>query len=674
MANRFSRKNKNKSVEKEKKYFDAGYVLEESDMGATTNGHQAYNFLNGIRSIDVNYTNDDLLLDKMCADSVIAAALDIWTEDALQKDPLSGEIFTIEVEEVDDDPVSKKLAEGLAKRLDNLLKKDLQANKYLATWTKRILKYGNCYMKLDFADRLVDEKLKLKESNSSKDIFTEIAKKTMKMLTNDSNAIKQLSFDNRFKMYDGIKLNETYSVDLEKMAEDANTLEDDNAKKYIDNLKESLNPNNMKDKSLKEELLTNKDGEDKTVSGRWYTEILGHGTNIYELSSKQKVVAYVDRDAPNKFIKPDNIINFSNNTGKHRVSFEVGDIYEDATKKEYYQLERGESFIENAMVAWQVLTALEDILLLTRMTRSMLYRIFSVQVGNKGNKETALILDRLKNRLKLEETVDVRSKIYSSTLTQVPLADSVFIPVHGETGAIKVDTVGGDVNLKDAIDLDYFRDKLHSALRIPAPYLSYTESLPGGIGDSSLTRMDIRYSRTIARIQSILAEGLKDICTRYLQLTIGQKALDELPFFKIKFTSINSAEDASRAQLQQTFMDTLGKCIDGLANLGVDIKGNPEGYKKTRDTLLSQYFGSVLTQAIKEDETLMSVTAPQEMANDKGNDNDGPSMGGTDVDVNVDGVGGPEPSEEENPEEDLDNIEMGGPEEGPVPETTNELS
>ena len=209
--------------------------------------------------------------------------------------------------------------------------------------------------------------------------------------------------------------------------------------------------------------------------------------------------------------------------------------------------------------------------------------------------------------------------IYSSTLTQVPLADSIFIPMHGETGAIKVDTVGGDVNLKDAIDLDYFRDKLHSALRIPAPYLSYTETLPGGIGDSSLTRMDIRYSRTITRIQSILAEGLRDICVRYLELTIGERALAELPDFKIKFTSINSAEDASRAELQKTFMETLQQTLSGLKELGVDLATNSEGYKKTRDILLNQYFGSTLMQAIKEDETMMSVAAPQELADDKGN-------------------------------------------------------
>ena len=673
MARRDKIKKSKKDILDENKtnYIDAGYVLEESDQSATTNGHQAYNFLNGIRSIDANYINNDLLVDKMCADSVISAALDIWTEDALQKDPLTGEIFTVEVEEVENDSVAKKLSDGLSKRLNSLLKKDLNANKYLAAWTKRILKYGNCYLKLDFADKLVDEKLKLKESVDSKNTFTKIANKTFKMLSKDPNLKENYSFDSVHKMYDfnSGSLKEDYIVDIEKMLSETYVLPDN----YSNELRESIGL-----KALKEDVLTPNEEKEQTVRGRWYTEILGHGTNIYELSSKQKVVAYIDRDAPNKFIKPDNIINFCNNTGKHRVSFEVGDIYEDATKKEYYQLERGESFIENAMVAWQVLSALEDILLLTRMTRSILYRIFSVQVGNKGNKETAQILDRLKNRLKMEETVDIRSRIYSSTLTQVPLADSIFIPMHGETGAIDVKVVGGDVNLKDAIDLDYFRDKLHSALRIPAPYLSYTESLPGGIGDSSLTRMDIRYSRTIARIQSILAEGLRDICIRYLILTIGEKAFDELPAFKIKFTSINSAEDASRAELQQTFMKTLGDCVNGLAALGIDLKANPEAYTKTRDILLNQYFGSTITQAIKSDETMMSVSSPEELATDKSSPNDGPvpDIEGPDVNVNVGGanLGDEEMVDEPSAENDLDTELDSSPEEGPVIDNTNELS
>ena len=84
--------------------------------------------------------------------------------------------------------------------------------------------------------------------------------------------------------------------------------------------------------------IADKDSFKRMVKGRWYTEIIGRGTNIYELSAKQKVIAYMDRDNSNKFIKPDRIANFANNTGKHKVTFELGDKNTSVAKKQYCSL------------------------------------------------------------------------------------------------------------------------------------------------------------------------------------------------------------------------------------------------------------------------------------------------------------------------------------------------
>ena len=47
----------------------------------------------GISRIDSNYINNDKLIDRMCQDSIIASAIDMWTEDALQKDPYTKTMF-----------------------------------------------------------------------------------------------------------------------------------------------------------------------------------------------------------------------------------------------------------------------------------------------------------------------------------------------------------------------------------------------------------------------------------------------------------------------------------------------------------------------------------------------------------------------------------------------------
>lgn len=612
----------------------------------------------------------------MKEDSIIASAINMWTEDALQRDPQTKEIFHVELN-TPDDYVETELSKGLSIELDRFLKEDLRMEKQLTPILKRILTYGNCPIKLDFSDELSDEKLELKESEKS--TFQEISNKVTEIYGYDENNNLSKSID------DKSRLNEScFKVDWEKYGEDYISSDHaifkqlrENTDIYFNKYKK-LNESSYKDinikknkakKLIEDQLLDTK----QMLKGRWYTEIIGHGTNIYELTSKQKLIAYMDRDYPDKFINPKRIVNFSNNTGKHSVTFEIGDRNVSLSKKQYYRLERGESFIEDSMTAWQVLAALEDILLLTRMTRSILYRIFSVEVGNKGNTETNNLLHRLKNKIKMDETVDVRSKIYNSSLKQVPLGDSIFIPTRNGIGVIDVKTVGGDVNLKDAIDLDYFKDKVFAGLRIPAPFLGFTESLPGGIGDTSLTRMDIRYSRTITRIQSILSEGLKDLCLLYLKFTRTKQALEELPDFKIVFTSINSAEDVSRADFKQKQMDTLKNVLSSLKELGIDIAANSEGYEQTRQQLIKEYFGSVLLDKILKDEAAMPVTGPTE-GNSKELAND--DFGGEDI-----GLGGPsdiisgpnleEPEEsEENEEEPIENIEPEENEEN----TTRELS
>lgn len=545
---------------------------------------------NGITKIDSNYMNNDLLIDRMCQDSIIASAIDMWTEDALQKDPYSGTMFKVEVD-TPDDQYENELSKGLSKELYRFLTEDLRMEKYLSSILKRIIKYGDAHVKLDFADALVDDKLTLVEAN--RDYLSPVNDKIKSILTE-----KEVLSD--MKM---VQDNEHLKVDYEKYGNQRTDLSN---RKW--NLKEHAFETTL-DRKQRNQLLTEAEltSFKKMLKGRWYTETIGRGTNLYAVYAKQKLIAYVDRDHTDKFIKPDRIINFTNNTGKHKVTFEVGGVRETADKKEYYQLERGESFLENAMTAWQVLSAMEDILLLTRMTRSLLYRIFSVEVGAKGNKETYDILERLKNKIKADETVDVRNRIYNSNLSQVPLGDSIFIPTRNGVGVIDVKTVGGDINMTDAVDLDYFKDKLFAALRTPKAYFGFGEDT-AGMMNTSLTQLDIRYCRTVQRLQTILAEGLKDLCLKYLEMTRTRKALEELPDFRIIFTSVNSAEDSARAELKQKQMETLGAMIERLASLGITFDNDM--YSKTRDKLLKEFFGSDLFEKVREDEKIQPVIAP----------------------------------------------------------------
>jgi len=612
-------------------------------------GIESYNFIRGLRLIASDTYNTDYVLDRMMDDAIISAAVDMYIDDALQVDPQKQEIFWIDVDNTDD-KLEKDLAKGLTDELNRFLKSDLRMDKELREILRRVIIYGQCPVRIDFIDKLEDDRLALIDKNKptfeaiSKPIFDEILKEgitedsTSKFTELLNESIKNLDFDSMTDL--GTK------------------------NRVIKYLNEALKPNKgkrvLKEQKLNEDILTSGNDEDirRLIRGRWFTECISSGTNIWELLAKGKTIAFMDVRKPNFFISPKNVVNFANSTGKYHINFEVGPYNDSITNKDYFVLRRGQSYLDNAIVAWQILSALEDILMLTRMTRSTLYRIFSVEVGNKGDTETKKILNELKNRIKSDETINVKEKVYNSEMRQIPLGDSIFIPTRNGIGNIDIKVVGGDVNLKDAIDLDYFKDKLFAALRIPKAFLGFSED-SGGLINTSLTRMDIRYARTIKGIQSIAAEGLKDLCLKYLEFTRPESVLRELPDFKIVFTSINTEEDNQRCETKQVQIETLGKLLESFENLGIDVAGTTE----LRNSLIKEWLGSDYLDIIEEAEQDGELSQSQENTEAGGPSLGGPSLGGG-PDLGGLDSGGPdlenfESDVEENNEDSLEGEEIG---------------
>ena len=593
-------------------------------MNYTVDGLATYNFVRAIRTIDGSANSLDNMYERMMQDSVISSAVDMYVDDALQVDPQRQSIFWVELD-TPDDYVEDYLSKGLTKELERFLKDDLRMDKELRDIAKRVVVYGDAPVKLDFVDEYEDDKLQLVDVNKKQfESVSEECGKILKESADLSTGVKPRNID--YNSWVGKPLINK-STQFVHLKESLNGL-----KKNQKILNESVS--SKKAKLYEDELVNIK----RVIKGRWYAELLGSGSNIYTLRSRGKILAYIDRNNVNQIIDGRYIVNFSNNTGKNRVTFEVGDQFDNIAQKKIFTLSRGESYLENSRIAWQVLSALEDILLLTRMTRSILYRIFSVEVGQKGNKETKQILDALKSRIKIDETVNVRDKLYNSELKQVPLGDSIFIPTRNGIGVIDVKVVGGDVNLRDAIDLDYFKDKLFAGLKIPKSFLGFEQDLPGGLGNTSLTRMDIRYGRTVKRLQSILAEGLKDLCDLYLRMTRPESVYQELPAFKVVFTSINTSEDAERIESKQVQMETLDKVLETLKNMGIDLSTGM--YEETRNSLIKEWFGSDILDLIEKDEKNQPIN-PNPPADEGGSGDD---FSSTPVDVQ-DTSGGTPPSD-----------------------------
>lgn len=582
---------------------DFTYLNESAYMNSISDvkGIQMYNFINAMKNTNASEFFYGATYDRMMDDAIISSAIDLYVDDATQVDPNKKRMVWVEAD-LPGDATESEVSKGLVQELNGFLD-EIEIEKNLPQIARRILVHGDAPVKLSFVDKLEDDRLVVHKLGES------VKQELERRLVEDKS-------DNELES----------DIDLSGKP----VLLESYLNSFKDN-KRVLNKYNkkvLKESVLKEDaLITYKD----VIPGRWYIEMIGTGSSLCTLESKGKIIALLDREDNNNIITKDNIAVFMNPKAT-RVTVEVGNYLDSADKREYYKISKGDSFLKNARVAWQVLSALEDILLLTRMTRSILYRIFSVEVANKGNKETMNILNSLKNKIKMDESVNVREKIYNSSLAQVPLGDSIFIPTRNGIGAIKVDTIGGDFNLRDAIDLDYFKDKLFAALKIPRSFLGFEDDMPGSLGNTSLVRMDIRYARTVRGLQNILSSGIKDLLNIYLKYTRTDKVLQELPNIRVCMTSINTAEDVERVETEKVRMETVDKIVETLGNLGIDLSS----YSNVRDSIIQEWFGSSMVDLIKKDESELAKQTPVPTIPEKG-DKDKPDFHSTPSDVDFTG-------------------------------------
>ena len=89
------------------------------------------------------------------------------------------------------------------------------------------------------------------------------------------------------------------------------------------------------------------------------------------------------------------------------------------------------------------------------------------------------------------------------------IEEDYFIPIKGGASSTDITNLSGGAFTAQIEDVKYLRDKLFSALKIPQSYLTMGE---GASEDkTTLAQKDIRFARTIQRLQRILVAELEKI-------------------------------------------------------------------------------------------------------------------------------------------------------------------
>jgi hypothetical protein len=179
------------------------------------------------------------------------------------------------------------------------------------------------------------------------------------------------------------------------------------------------------------------------------------------------------------------------------------------------KLPYGTSMLEKARRIWKQLLLSEDAMLVYRVSRAPERRVFKVFVGNMDDKDVDAYVQKVANKFKRDQIADPNTGNVDMRYNQLAVDQDYFIPVRDPGATNPIETLPAGQNLAEIADIEYIQKKLVTALRIPKAYLGFEEAVGDG---KNLSLLDIRFARTINRIQKSMIAELNKIAIIHLFL------------------------------------------------------------------------------------------------------------------------------------------------------------
>jgi len=208
---------------------------------------------------------------------------------------------------------------------------------------------------------------------------------------------------------------------------------------------------------------------------------------------------------------PQNISQYNQNRDTN-IEFDNFEMAHFRLLSDFNYLPYGRSFIEPARKIFKQLTLMEDAMLIHRIVRAPEKRTFFVNVGNIPPNEVENFMQRTINKMKKTPYVDPNTGEYNLKYNMQNILEDFYIPVRGGDATTRIETTKG-LDYTAIEDVNYLKDKLFAALKVPKAYFGYEKDLTG---KATLAAEDIRFARTVERLQRILISELTKIALVHL--------------------------------------------------------------------------------------------------------------------------------------------------------------
>lgn len=461
----------------------------------------------------ISRRRDDLfsLIDAMANDSKVQAVLETYAEDATERND-QGQIVWAEAAD-----------ENVAKYV-NFLLDNLNVDKNVYNWVYTLCKYGDVYIRL------------YRQSDVEDDLFDNYADIPK---VNANSGDRTLNEQFAFQAY---RKGDNYAHYVEAVPNPAEVFELMKFGKSYAYIQAPIN-----------------------ISQSAYFN------NEWDNLDKYSLSRYKFRKDDLNVFPSTEFVHASLNDGNNRFPERVdifrteADFNSGATTMSYL-VKRGQSVLYPAFKVWRQLQLLENSVLLNRLTKSSIARVLQIEVGDMPKEQVKPYMYNLKNMIEQKSAMSTNQSMSEYT-NPGPIENNIYLPTRDGQGAIStVEIGGGDTNVRDLADLDYYLNLFYGTLRVPKQFFAQTDDSTGFNGGTSLSVISSRYAKTIKRMQQSIIQMTTDM----INLMLIDKGLESyINKFTIKMQAPTTQEDITRRetvssniQLVNDIMNVIGDIED----------------------------------------------------------------------------------------------------------------
>lgn len=232
----------------------------------------------------------------------------------------------------------------------------------------------------------------------------------------------------------------------------------------------------------------------------------------------------------------------------------------------------GKSVMAPAIKAWESLRLMEDAMVIYRLQRAPERRVFYIETGNIPQTKVEVFIERLKQKFKKEKFWNPQSGGIDERYNPLAADEDFFVP-HRNGKGTKIEVLKGAENLGEVDDVKYFRDKLLAAMKVPKDYIVEKDKSPER--KANLGQLDIKFAKTIMRVQQDIVIGLEEMFRRHLRIRGIEEAI--VSEFSITMTPPSDMLEKRKLEMDEQKV----RVIQGVQQLQLFSK----------DTIYRKYFG-----------------------------------------------------------------------------------